>query len=45
MERWASVEENCEELKQERAFQTSTPRCVVFDLQVLPDSEEEVATA
>jgi hypothetical protein len=45
MERWASVKENCEELKRERAFQTTPPRRVVFDLQGLPDSEEEVATA
>jgi uncharacterized protein YjcR len=38
MERWASVEEICEELKRERAYQASTPRCVVFDLRGLPTS-------
>jgi hypothetical protein len=45
MEHRASVEEIWEELKRERAYQTSAPPCVLFDLQGLPDIEDEAATA
>ena len=39
------LSKNWEELKRERAYQTSAPRCVLFDLQGLPDIEDEAVTA